>query len=540
MNALFEHAVDRGVAMMERRPLQVLFIAFLAYYITFFNYGIDLDDEGYLLLNASSILTGQWPMADFQSYQPFSYFLLAGFFKLVGDGVFTERLLLMVIILSNIGLLYFCASKLLSPLYAFSIAVLYGVAPGPWYKVFFIWHLIIFLASVIWAIDRPSLFRFFLVGLSSGLAISSRYQAGVIAIIVFFSVMAVYGYRLKADTDKKLVQLIKWSGSYLLGLTLIPAAFIVAYAQMEKLPSAVKNIQHYYNVTNLPVVIQSSGVSSTFDPLLLIKSPTMEMWAYAIALAACMASLIVFSKRVFFFKEHNKRDLMALTAALVGLGSMAYTYNFVWNSRMLSSFAVVYINFFLVLGLLREKMTPQLGRVYGVNSRGLYLLAFCMLSAYLISFVRVQNYSGSITTRMSAMVKVDHPKLQGIYVYADQKPDIDALMNYAQLAAPGDALISMSESTTMSYLSGLPNPTYYRLFLAEFAPDGEQEKAIRTFDQLNIRYFVARKGQFIPGGGPSSDITRYAPQVFEYLKKNYDIKPLGKRFILLERKSIKS
>jgi hypothetical protein len=134
------------------------------------------------------------------------------------------------------------------------------------------------------------------------------------------------------------------------------------------------------------------------------------------------------------------------------------------------------------------------------------------------------------------MIQIEHPRLHGIYIYPGQDETIRRLSNLTRDAKRSDNLIPMSESTTLGYLSGLPNPTYYRLFLSEFAPPGEEARAIAEFDKLKIRFFVARRHQFLDGPMIGSDLNRYAPSIRTYLMANYNIMELGPGFVLLERK----
>ena len=96
-------------------------------------------------------------------------------------------------------------------------------------------------------------------------------------------------------------------------------------------------------------------------------------------------------------------------------------------------------------------------------------------------------------------------------------------------------LVSMSEATTMGYLSGLPNPTYYRPFTVELGAPGEPARLLNTIERECIDAFVARRSQFLPGGGLGSDLRRYAPQVRRHLLAHYRVEPLGTGFVLLLR-----
>ena len=514
----------------------------LIYYLTYFNYGIDLDDEGFLLVNATDILHGLWPMADFFSYQPLSYFLLALFFKILGDGVFSERLLLLILLLINIRLIYYSASRLLPLSWALLPAAVYAFAPGPWYKVFFISHILISLAATLHFIERPTVWRAFLAGLTCGLALIGRVEAGVVITIIITVVLYLAAWRnvLSSVTTQRLTVtwLIKGSKfelAFLAGALSLVALMVSAYWANGKLPSLVANVLYYYNYfDSVSYVNTNTGREDMFGISKLFTQHPMEMWVYAIAMTTCMASFTGFSWSLLKSKDSNTRALSGLSVAMFGIGSLGYTYFYVWNSRMLSSFAVVYINFFIVLSLLYYKLSSSPGTVK--YARWAALVGALLVLVYLKSFIKVENYSGSYTTRAASMVQLSHPKLANIYVYPGQDKTINDLMNLTQDATDKDFLIPMSEATTLSYLSGLANPTYYRLFAPEFAHRGEKEKAIGQFDQYKIRYFVARRSQFLGGPRVGSDLQSYAPEIRAYLINKYQVTPLGDGFVLLTRK----
>jgi hypothetical protein len=220
------------------------------------------------------------------------------------------------------------------------------------------------------------------------------------------------------------------------------------------------------------------------------------------------------------------RRRLVLSAAAVG--SMGYTFFFVWNSRMLSSFAIVYLAeitlLYQICSVLRRKyQTPLMAG--GAASILLVVHTFCA----------VNFYSGSIRMRVLAPGHSESPFLEGAIVDASQAESIDLLRKFAA-NDPGASLIPMSEATTMGFLSGLKNPTYYRLFTAELLGNARQERAIETFDRLRIKYFVARSGQFIAGGASASDLANYAPLVKTYLLTHYLVQELGRNYVILIRR----
>ncbi len=541
MNARTLIAMTSGATQgIVSRSVWILPVAALAYYLTYFNYGLDLDDEGFLLLNASSILKGQWPMADFFSYQPLSYFLLALFFKILGEGVITERIMLVALILANICLIHYCARRVLSPGWAWLPVAIYAFAPGPWYKVFFISHMLICLAALIHFIERPSSTTATSAGLLTGIALASRFPAGAVAAIITgpYLLFHIWHRHGAAATAKKAawIRSLLLPGCYLAGIAIVLAVTGLAYLWAGKLFLTMDRLGQYYVFQrSITYVNATAGIATTFHPARLIHGASLEMWVYAIGLICCIFNLIRYAARVLRNPKGDGESLFGLVIAAFGLGSMGYTYYYVWNSRILSSFAIVYINYFVVLRFLHERVRVKSAPIsrHIAPAVGMLCIAAC-----LNRFVAVQNYSGSYTTRDAAMSTIDHPLLRGIHLYNEQVPEILSLMKHVRHASSSDYLVSGSEATTMSYLSGLSNPTYYRLFLAEFAREGEEARAIKEFDRRKIRFFVARRSQFVASGGLGSNLQAYAPQMRSYLLHNYVINALGHGFVLLERKDL--
>jgi hypothetical protein len=531
--------ISRATQGFVRRSVWIVPVAALAYYLTYFNYGLDLDDEGFLLLNASSVLKGQWPMADFFSYQPLSYFLLALFFKILGEGLLTERIMLLALILINICLIHYCARRVLYPGWAWIPAAIYAFAPGPWYKVFFISHMLACLAALICFIERKSPGIAIWVGLFTGFAVASRFSAGVVAAIItapyfFFHVWRHNRISPLGKGGASIQASLVLQAYYLAGIAIVLGATVLAYVSAGKLLLTMDRLGQYYVFQrSIAYVNATAGIAATFHPARLIHDASLEMWVYAIGLVCCIFNLIRYAGRALRNPTVELGSLFGLVIAAFGLGSMGYTYYYVWNSRILSSFAIVYINFFVILRFLYDCVSIRTAPIWRWIAPAIGMLG---IAACLNRFITVQNYSGSYTTRIAAMSMTQHPLLRGIHVYNEQVPEILSLMKHVRHASPTDYLVSGSEATTMSYLSGLSNPTYYRLFLAEFAREGEEARAIKEFERRKIRFFVARRSQFVAGGGLGSNLQAYAPRMRSYLLDHYVVNALGQGFVLLERK----
>lgn len=525
-------AAQNIIQTIHGRPATALLVFGILYYLSYFNYGLDLDDEGLLLIGAQSILHGDWPVADFFSYPPISYFLLAGFYKVFGDGVLSERILLLLLLLANAQLVFWISRQFLNGAWKLLPAFTYILAPGPWYKLFFISAIIWSTSALILYIYNPSLRRAFLLGLTTSIALLTRHQAGIIALILSFLGLSTLTIRHKLTHTNVPWRLLGTHTIGLLsGMTLPILMTALAYSLAGKWTDLLLHIKLYYLERETIKVINKLGILTVFSPASFLSRPTLEQSFYAAGLLATVG-LLLRSVRAFLSYRgiHQQRAHLCIILAVAALGSLSYSYLFVWNSRMLSTFPLVYIIWALII----ERLYYQLRQKSPLLAILATIIAVGMIATPIAIFTKIQNYSGSLTTRIAQMTTIDHPLLQHIHVYEMQQKDITRLRSLLDKYHV-KYLVSMSESTTMSYLSGLPNPTYYRPFTVEFGAPGEPARLLRTIEELCIDAFVARRSQFLPGGGLGSNLRQYAPKVRQHLLSHYRIEPLGEGFVLLIR-----
>ena len=528
-------AIDWG-ALDNTSPAvwYLLFICVaLCSYALSFRYGIDLDDEGLLIGGAADVLGGRYPLADFYSYQPWMYFSLAGFFRVFGTTLLVERLFLIVNLLIAGLCLLWLARQVFPPLPAMLPVLLYALAPGAWYKVFFIFHLLLILVTLFVFDTRPQPGRAILAGLATGFALVSRVEAGMAGIVLFVGTL---GLSIIADlyapsrrNARTLARHVANVVAYA-GAAAIPVAgFTAVYASAGKLHSLIDHLRYYATTEPYENVVDLTGRTDAFSLSALFSHPTLEHWFYGISLLACL-TLFVINVASFFRSGENApaqtRRLIILAATAVA--SMGYTLFFVWNSRMLSSFAIVYPAEMALLFQLQGWIGTKHGRF-------LPALGGVCLVLVAHTFCKVNFYSGSTRMRVLDPGRSSAPFLKGAIIDASQAEAIDR-MRAITMHDPGATLVPMSEATTMGFLSGLQNPTYYRLFTVELFGKRRQEQAIATFERDKIKYFVARSGQFIAGGAPASDIDSFAPLVKKYLVSHYDIRSLSHTYVLLTRR----
>ena len=150
------------------------------YYLTYFNYGINLSDEGYLVYGAERVLSGQLPGADFHAYMPGRYLVLAALFKIFGAGIVVERVM-WVVVRIFIVLLYCQLSLTLVPRsIAFIPSFLLIILPGPWHKSFELLFPLIWLIAVYFYLYNSHLRSALILGLTVGITLFFRIEIGLI------------------------------------------------------------------------------------------------------------------------------------------------------------------------------------------------------------------------------------------------------------------------------------------------------------------------------------------------------------------------
>ena len=185
----FLHRV-RGAASADWTFYALIAGLSVAYYLSYYNRFLNVSDEGFLVNGALRVLDGQVPVADFYSYTPGSYYLLASLFTLFGVNLATERLMWVVLMALRNVLVFSVSKRLLSPAISLAVAVTVMLVPGPWYGTFYsllmFWHLKVLFRYL----ERPGLRGAAACGLVAGAAMYFREEylvyslaAGIVAVL---------------------------------------------------------------------------------------------------------------------------------------------------------------------------------------------------------------------------------------------------------------------------------------------------------------------------------------------------------------------
>jgi hypothetical protein len=171
--------------------------------------GFNLWDEGYLWYGAKRIVAGEVPLRDFMAYDPGRYYWAAGYFSLLDNtgiialrasvalfqvlglfaGLWTISLTLRKITFEN--LLYLCTAAITLMAWAY-----------PRHKIFDISISMIMVAGLAYLLHRPSVRRYFLLGVLVGLAAVFGRNHGVYGALASFVAFAWLMVRASAKSSQ--------------------------------------------------------------------------------------------------------------------------------------------------------------------------------------------------------------------------------------------------------------------------------------------------------------------------------------------------
>ncbi|HZQ08223.1 MAG TPA: glycosyltransferase family 39 protein [Anaerolineae bacterium] len=254
------------------------------YYLAYFNYGLTMNDEGFLLENAMRVLVGQLPLHDFYGYPPLRYFYLSGWFELFGQSLLIERMALLFIRVLTPLLMFLLARRILSIKAALVPTVMVALVAGPWEKTFDTFLPILNAFLLVRYFSRPTWQRSIVSGIAIGLAVFIKQDLGVAMFIVETLVLWVFSdgkgeldvRRIFSVTFDRVRRIGIYFGAVAVGL----APVLVVYTSAGVLANLLTGLL-------TPVSVEQTFASSFFQPLMQfsLQHPRAALEAFLVYLS---------------------------------------------------------------------------------------------------------------------------------------------------------------------------------------------------------------------------------------------------------------
>jgi len=304
------------------RPGLLVFLAGLAYFLSYMHYGLAYD-EGYLLDSVERILDGQVIYRDFHhTYAPGSFYLVAALFKIFGKTILLERLVFAVLGALRCLLAFQIVRRLVPGRVAYLAPLLAMAAPGPWHKVFFPAFGLLALYAVLVALGKGP--RWWLTaGVAVGLAAFFRQDVAVFAVVAAVAGLAIASGRLRAGFAGGLRPL----GFLAAGAALVAAPVALYFLAEGALGPMVHKIAvdgALDNMTNripFPGLAAKAGVDGQYLGLVL---PAKALFWLSPAAYVLSAALLVRAAACRKWSAGHTTLAMILTASLLAFNQSAF------------------------------------------------------------------------------------------------------------------------------------------------------------------------------------------------------------------------
>jgi hypothetical protein len=488
------------------------------YYISYFDYGINMGDEGFFIYGATRVLHGQLPMSDFISYPPGSYFMLALLFKLFGPNLLVSRLMEMAFLLLN-GLMVFYIGKRLMPKHMALIPSFVLIAfPGPWHKVFFAFGLLLPLVALLRFLEKRTTGRILAIGGAVGAALILKlecafYSFSAILIILFWIHTCENG---SIVIDRKAISgFLRDMCLVCFGLIVMIILVVVYYNAKTSLAKLLYSLKET-SIANAGAIGDFFGRPSLFNAVTKFYIGGLENFFFFLVLLLYLYVSVKVFVLLFVRKEKGLTHLLSIL--LFGIFSWSYAYAVVNRTHLFQSGPIAYILFSYVMYTLlqREGTKSKVAVIVLVLLLGLYVLDSFKWGAHFLS----GSISRLYAIKKEGAAKVSTPKGR-IYLGKRESADLESLINF--FVGKNGYLLPLYHDPMVNFLTDLENPTRYSiLFPTYFKAEGMEQRVIDEVERFNITYLLVRQRVWIGKGRVR--LADYAPVLYEYVKKQYPFK----------------
>ncbi len=488
------------------------------YYMTYINYGIRVSDEGFLVDGAERVLRGQLPMSDFMSYPPGSYFLLALLFKLFGVNLLISRFMEMGFLLINGLMMFYIGKRLMPSRWALIPSFILILFPGPWYKVFFTFGLLLPLITLIRFLEKRTAQRILIVGWAVGLALVFKIESGLYSLLTIGILLFLQSFweEGKFVLNKKTI-LIFFKVSLLCfsALLSIIMPLMIFYHYKSVLTKLVFSLQEAYGAADIEAVSEFFGKPSLLKAVTKFHIGNLEHLFFYLIL---LVYLYFFGKVLFHLFVHKRKDFPPFLPVLImGVLSLSYAYVAFGKSHLLQSAAVAYLLFGLALYLSVQR-----------KERISKVLVFMMVVLFGLFFVdnfkMKSHFSSGSISRLYAIKKEGARLISSskgnVYEETRQCEAINGLLRFFE--GKEGYLMSLYYDPMINFLTGLENPTKFTILAPVLIKKPlRQKQVIDEVERYKIKYLLIRQPIWV--SQDSLGFNQYAPILYEFVSTHYKL-----------------
>lgn len=515
-------------------PVIITVVGF-CYYISFFNYGINLGDEGYVVYGAERVLQGQLPMSDFMSYPPGSYFLIALLFKVFGVNLLVSRLMEMTFLIINGLLVFYVGKRLMPERWALIPSFILIMFPGFWHKVFFQFGMLLSLVMLLRFLERKTIVRILCVGWAVGIALVFKIEAAPLSSITILVVLFCYHIwknGVFSINKEALLGFLKELTLFSLAVLSILIPVLIYYYYQSDLIKLFNWLMEGYGPDNIGWVKDNFGKPSLLKTLTKFHIGNLKnLFFYLIVLLW----LYGFGKVIIYFLIQKGKDFpFLLPVVVMGMSFLAYFYISFTQYHLLQSAPMAYILFvFIIYSSVQKK---------GVKSNVVLFILVLILGLYLLNSFKMKPYFGSGSISRLYVIRKEGARfisLSKAKIYLSKKDfdDISGLVKYFE--GKDGYLMPLYYEGMVNFLTGLQNPTQFSILTPYHLNSvSKQRQVIDEVERYKIKYLLISR--MIWTSQENLGFDRYAPILYEFVTGHYQLEKEIAGYLIFSRQSFQN
>jgi len=508
--------------MKPHLVIMILIVIFSGiYFSAFYDVGINVVDEGYLLSPTLRVMQGDIPHKDFVHFYPPGRFYLAGFlFSLFGKNILVIRILFVVVITGS-GLLSYFIMKRLTPLWIAVVpSVLIITAPGPLHKSMFTFFTLLLLYLFVRLTPPVPKRAWFFFGLACGAAFYFR-QDIPLYIMAAIALTEIPGFIKKPG--HKLQGYFSFTGGFL--LFVVP--LFIYFASHGALKDAAYQL----------FVAARSGTSSISLPFpsfwpLWPESFTASGWSALFHRLAHYYPPLIYILTVlylFLMRKIEKPDNIKLMVKILIVGLLVFQQDLI-RSDVSHLMQVVAPAHLLMIGLIY--------RLFDLNRAAVKLIVIPVFISSIALFIFIDGYSfsypNSILVRMTPLKKVDLGGCR-IKIHPILAQQIETTVKHLRrVVKEEEAILALPDIPIFYFLLNKKNVIPYEIIKSGHLRADEELELIEMIRSSNIEYLIFNLSE-IDDGTPERRFSRHSVRLWRFLHQHFKSVNLNSAFAVFKR-----
>ena len=521
--------------------VSLIYIALLAYFWSFCEYGLNIWDEGGYANGTLRTLNGEKALVDFNpnGYLPGRYWYGMLFFKLFGVEIQSLRIGVLLFTPAMVIMIYSMGRKIMPAGFALLAALFMLSAPSMYYNRFYTFFVILNLYCLTNVVEKRNLASLFGLGAAIFLSSLFKFEVTLFSILVSLGTLAllfnVKHWRVDFNfSPKQAASASPKPGKFYFLLAGVAAILFAVYLGKDGYFTKVfKLVVDAHEVWGNPfpeilpffALLEKVGAHQMFERILFYLPP----FTYGVV------AILLFYRLVIKKETFHIAHLMVLAILLFGACAFGLV---IWRAgfdNLLRTLPPFYLLLCYLLYGIREKIL-SLQKPVGQN--GIFMrLPLNLLTVFLpFLFYFEMNthhgfYAGSIgamkleTTRLS-LEKMD------VYTNPGEAKWIKKVIDKINLhSKKGDAILALPLNPIFYFLSDRVNPTPYEWIL----PGMLEEKKERALVKL-LKYRLPKIVIYVDiaiDGKEERRLSRYAPHLYKFLVEHYSFQEMVGFFQIL-------